>query len=83
MASWDGLTGAKLAVFCRRKVDLNGNAAALEQPLPCDMPVRLFLLEHAVAVKATGLVSFGDWLWEQLTGAADIIADQDEEKKVD
>jgi hypothetical protein len=81
IVDWDGLTGHKLAVFARRNVALNGNAEALRTALPFDQKVAIFLLEQAVCIRDSGTVGFGDWLWEQVTGAAETFAQVDAEKK--
>ena len=82
--SWSGLTGRKLAVYCRKAlppVHVNGHADALAKELPCEPRTVQFLMEHALAVRPDGTRGFTDWLWEQLTGAADKLAAVEAEKK--
>ena len=80
--SWTGLTGTKLAHFCRHTVNLDGNREDLEKELPCTLEVRRFILKHAMYARKSGIpIGFADWLLEQLTGAAEEIGVVEEEKK--
>ena len=82
LTGWTGLTGRKLFHFGRRAISLNGQADALSKELPYDPKVADVLLQHAVCVRDSGTIGFGDWLWEQAMGAAEQFDQITEEKKI-
>lgn len=82
--SWSGLTGNKLATFCRRNpnVSIDGRREILDRELPCDPRTKAFMLKYAVCVReGGGMLGFADWVFEQLTGAAEEMAVIEQKKE--
>lgn len=81
---WEGLTGSKLAHYCRKNpnISIDGRREAMESEIPCDLRYRQFILKHAVCLRDGGtMLGFADWVLEQLTGAADEMAVIEEKKE--